>query len=73
MVQQFETQFGPYLSDLFIWIVPKIYSINIVGNEATVLASFYEQVCYQGNCEEGDTGMGEMILIKSSGEWYFYY
>lgn len=73
MVQQFETQFAPYLNDVSIWIIPKIYSINIVGNEATVLASFYEQVCYQGYCEEVDTGMGEMILVKSSGEWYFYY
>lgn len=73
MVQQVEAQFAPYLSDVFIWIIPKIYSINIVGNEATVLASFNEQICYQGHCEDVDTGLGEMILIKSSGQWYFYY
>lgn len=72
MVQQFETQFASYLSDVFIWIIPNIYSINIIGNEATVLASFYEQICYQGYCEYVDTGLGEMILIKSSGQWYFY-
>ncbi len=75
MVEQFESIVAPYpqISDVIIWVVPSIYSINIIGNEATVIASFYIQMWYQGEYASDDTGKGTMILIKSGGEWYFYW
>jgi len=75
MIEQFESILAPYpqISDVIIWIVPSIYSINIIGNEATVIASFYFQMWYQGEYFSDDTGKGTMILIKSGGEWYFYW
>ncbi|MBU4294064.1 MAG: hypothetical protein KJ770_08450 [Actinobacteria bacterium] len=75
MIEQVESMVAPYpqISDVIIWIVPSIYSINIMGNEATVIASFYVQMWYQGEYASDDTGKGTMILIKSGGEWYFYW
>jgi len=75
MIEQAESMIASYpqVNDLILWMVPTIYSIDITGNEATVIASFYMQMWYQGEYTSDDTGKGTMILIKSGGEWYFYW
>jgi len=76
MVEQVESMVAPYpqISDVIIWINPSIYSIDVTGNEATAIVSVNMQVSYQGQYlvnEETEPGITK--LIKSGGEWYFYY
>jgi len=75
MIEQVESMVAsfPQTNDVRIWMVPSIYSIDITGNEATVVMSATIQLWYQGEYESTDTGPGTTILIKSGGEWYFYY
>lgn len=74
-VEQVESMVAlyPQISDVIIWINPSIYSIDITGNEATAIISFNIQIWYQGEYASNDTGKATTILIKSGGEWYFYY
>jgi len=76
MIEQFESMFAlyPQMSDVTVWIYPAIYSIDITGNDATAIVSFNMQVSYQGQyLVDEETEPGIMKLIKSGGEWYFYY
>ncbi|MBA7474058.1 hypothetical protein ES707_09405 [subsurface metagenome] len=76
MIEQFESMIPSsiQMSDVTVWIYPAIYSIDITGNEATAIVSFNMQVLYQGQyLVNEETELGIMKLIKSGGEWYFYY
>jgi len=74
MIEQFETMVDPYsMNDVTIWAYPSIYSIVVTGNEATVVAEINIQIWIQGVEQIVDTQPGTTILIKSGGEWYFYY
>lgn len=76
MIEQFENTIPSsiQMSDVTAWIYPAIYSIDVTGNEATAIVSFNMQVSYQGQyLVNEETEPGIMKLIKSGGEWYFYY
>jgi len=76
MIEQFENMIpeSVQMSDITAWFYPAIYSIDITGNEATVILSLNMQVSYQGQyLVNEETEPGIMKLIKSGGEWYFYY
>lgn len=72
-MEEFENTFAFLPPGTEIWVVPRVYSIDIKGNEATVILSLYVRVCYRGECVSEYTDIGETMLIKSGGEWYFYY
>jgi len=71
-LEQLENLFNSYpqQTGVTMSITPTIYSINIVGNEATVLVSYYVQMCYQGDCESVSGEKQTQVLIKSGGKWY---
>ena len=76
MIVQFENMIPSsiQMSDVTAWFNPAIYSIDVTGNEATVIVSVNMQVSYQGQyLINEETEPGIMKLIKSGGEWYFYY
>jgi spore coat protein CotH len=71
-LEQFENLYNSYpqQTEVTLSVTPTIYSVYITGNEATVLVSFYTQVCYQGECTSVSSEKQTRALIKSSGKWY---
>lgn len=73
VTEELESVFTLLPPEARILVTPRIYSINVRGNEATVTLDIRIQMWYRGEYVSEYTDIAETILIKSHGEWYFYY